>query len=108
MVRLGRGEFMVAVVDGRRQRRSVYVRYFSYYSYFRHARHLFFWWSAVEKTVSRQNHFKRNPVNTLVSRAKMWLMVLAMDRAHSVMSPHTMTGATTQSTTVRKVGPNSH
>ena len=33
MVRLGRGEFMVAVVDGRRRWRLVYVRYRLYYSY---------------------------------------------------------------------------
>ena len=59
MIRLGRWEFMVAVVDGRRRRRPVYVRYFSYYSYRRHMTYLFFWWSAVEKTGSRQNHFTR-------------------------------------------------
>lgn len=33
MVRLGRIEFMVAVVDGHRRRESVYIRYHAYYSY---------------------------------------------------------------------------
>ena len=47
MIRLGRWEFMVAVVNGRRRRRPVYVRYFSYYSYSRATTFLFFWWLAA-------------------------------------------------------------
>ena len=46
-------EVMVALVDGRRRRRPVYVRYFLYYSCRRRTRYLFFWWLAVEKTGSR-------------------------------------------------------
>ena len=40
-------EVMVAIVDGRRRRRPVYVRYFSYYSYIRATTYLFFWWLAA-------------------------------------------------------------
>ena len=43
MVRLGRGEFMVAVVDGRRRWRLVYVRYRLYYSYVNLRRIYLFW-----------------------------------------------------------------
>ena len=63
MVHLGRGEFMVAVVDGQRQRRPVYVRYFLYYSYSRAMTDLIFWWLAVEKLGSRQNRLWGFPVN---------------------------------------------
>ena len=69
MVRLGRGEFMVAVVDGRRRWRLVCVRYRLYYSYVNLRRIYFLGWRAVVRGREHEKKIVRltlNPVNPRV------------------------------------------
>ena len=66
MIRLGRWEFMVAVVDGRRRWRLVYVRYRLYYSYVILRRIYFFRLAdggSRSRTQKNKVRLTRNPVN---------------------------------------------
>ena len=70
MVRLGRGGFMVAVVDGRRRWRLVYVRYRLYYSYVSLRRIYFFRLvngGSRSRTKKKIVRLTRNPVNSLTA-----------------------------------------
>ena len=65
-------EVMVAVVDGRRRRGPVYVRYFLYYSYLRHTRYLFLVVGG-QKNGFLPEPLKRNPVNTHHNASRTYL-----------------------------------